>query len=173
MLLLWGTGGVWGGCAPSEAGKFCKYKIEMGQFGAMFLPLFSYIVGFEIEAYVNFYFTNFFHFWGGTSPSDSPCVRLTQNKCIIFDFQKRLSLGNEGKNATQNRPISIFYLQNFPTSEGAHPPQTPPAVLVGSIVEHIILSANLGLVGKFLTATPPTRKGLRTPLGGLYENDWV
>ena len=85
-------------------------------------------------------------------------MRLTQNKCIIFDFQKRLSFGNEGKNATQNRPISIFYLQNFPTSQGAHPPQTPPAVLVGSIVEDIILSANLGLVGKFLTATPPHEK---------------
>ena len=60
-----------------------------------------------------------------------------------------LSFGNEGKNATPNRPISICYLQIFPTSEGEHPPQTPPAVLEASIVEDIILSANLGLSAKF------------------------
>ena len=57
ILFVRGTGeSALRGMCPSESGKFCKYKIEMGQFGAMFLPLFSYIVGFEIEAYVNFYF---------------------------------------------------------------------------------------------------------------------
>ena len=96
-----------------------------------------------------FYLQNFPTSEGAHPPQTPPArARLTQNKCIIFDFQKRLSFGNEGRTATQNRPISICYLQIFPTSEGEHPPQTPPAVLEASIVEDIILSAKEELESK-------------------------
>ena len=97
----------------------------------------------------NLFICKIFQLLRGHIPLRLPLrARLTQNKCIIFDFQKRLSFGNEGRTATQNRPISICYLQIFPTSEGEHPPQTPPAVLEASIVEDIILSAKEELESK-------------------------
>ena len=33
-----GTGGVWGGCAPSEAEKNCSFQSQFARVGAFFLP---------------------------------------------------------------------------------------------------------------------------------------
>ena len=38
QIVTCGTGGVWGGCAPSEAEKNCNFQSQFAQFGAYFLP---------------------------------------------------------------------------------------------------------------------------------------
>ena len=35
---LWGQGGVWGGCAPTEVEKNCNFQSQFARFGAYCLP---------------------------------------------------------------------------------------------------------------------------------------